>query len=208
MTEPTVPQESAIVEVNETTEIVEVPQETTDLVKQEMPANTPEEIIKETAALFEALQKRAQSEMQAATDLSQEAYMNSVRLAREAIEQNQAVAKEQLDKAFQLVQAQTEKTWLLIDAMKTRAQSEIQSAGDVTRDNYLKAVRQAREAIEQDRAIEKERIEQAVQEIQKQAEKNWQTIASEIESIGIRLADAAKNAWNALMAHWPKSDPK
>ena len=208
MTEPNVPQESAIVEVKETTEIVEVPQETTDLVKQEMPANTPEEIIKETAALFEALQKRAKVEMQAATELTKETYMNSVRLAREAIEQNQAVAKEQLDKAFQLVQAQTEKTWLLIDAMKTRAQSEIQSAGDVTRDNYLKAVRQAREAIEQDRAIEKERIEQAVQDIQQQAEKNWQIIVSEMESSGVRLADAAKNAWNALMAYWLKSDRK
>lgn len=208
MTEPNVPEESAIVEVKETTEIVEVPQETTDLVKQEMPANTPEEIIKETAALFEALKKRAELEMQAATELTKEAYMNSVRLAREAIEENQAVAKEQLDQAFQLVQAQTEKTWLLVDAMKTRAQSEIQSAGDVTRDNYLKAVRQAREAIEQDRAIEKDRIEQAVQEIQKQAEKNWHTIVSEIESIGVKLADAAKNAWNALIDRWPNSDRK
>ncbi len=207
MTEPTVPKESAIVEVTETTEIVEVSQQTTDLVKKEMPDAT-EEVKKETAALIEAIQKRAKLEVQAAGDLTREAYMNAVRQAQEAIEQNQAIAKERIDQAVGLIGQEAEKNWLVIDAIKTRAQAEIQSAGEVTRDNYLKAVRQAREAVEQNRVVERERIEAAVHEIHKQAEKNWLTIASEIESIGVRLADAAKTAWNALMASLSKSDRK
>ncbi|MCL1463060.1 hypothetical protein [Argonema galeatum] len=207
MTEPTVPKESTIVEVTETTEIVEVSQQTTDLVKKEMPDAT-EEVKKETAALVEAIQKRAQLEMQAAGDLTREAYLKSVRQAQEAIEQNQAIAKERIDQAVGLIQQEAEKNWLLVDAIKTRAQAEIQSAGDVTRENYLKAVRQAREAVEQNKFVERERIEAAVHEIHKQAEKNWLTIASEIESIGVRLADAAKTAWIALMASLSKSDRK
>ncbi|MCL1473380.1 hypothetical protein [Argonema antarcticum] len=205
MTEPTVPKDSAIVDVTETTEIVEVSQEITDLVKKEMPDAT-EEVKKETAALIEAIQKRAKLEMQAAGDLTREAYLKSVRQAQEAIEQNQAIAKERIDQAVGLIQQEAEKNWLVIDAIKTRAQAEIQSAGDVTRENYLKAVRQARETVEQNKFIERERIEGAVHEIHKQAEKNWLTIASEIESIGVRLADAAKTAWNALMASLSKSD--
>ena len=208
MTESNVNQESAIVEVTpETTEIVEVRPETTDLVKKEMP-NATEEAIKETAALFEAIKKRAQSEVQAAGDLTREAYLKAVNQAQEKIEQNKAIAQERIDQAVKLLKQEADKNWLLVDAIKTRAQAEIQSAGEVTRENYLKAVRQAREAIEQNQLIEKDRIEQAVQDVQKQAEKNWQVIFSEIESIGVRLADAAKNAWNALMAHWPKSDSK
>lgn len=207
MTEPTIPKESAIVEYTEATEIVEVSPQTTDLVKTEMPDAT-EEVRQETGALFEAIKKRAELEMQAAGDLSREAYMNSVRLAREAIEQNQAVAKEKVDQAVKLVQQEAEKNWLLIDAMKTRAQAEIQSAGDVTRENYLKAVRQAREAIEQNQSIDPDRIKAAFEDVQKQAEKNWQVIASEIESFGVRLADAAKNAWNALMVAMSKFDRK
>ncbi|HEY9853204.1 MAG TPA: hypothetical protein V6D28_27275 [Leptolyngbyaceae cyanobacterium] len=211
--ENSVPKESAIVEVNETTEIVKVDesteiveasQQTTEIVTKEMPANTPEQVIKETAALFEAIKKRAEAEFQSASELTREAYMNAINKAREAIEQNQASAKERVDQASEIIKKEAEKNWLLVDAIKTRAQSEIQSAGNVTLENYLKSVRQAREAIEQNKSIEKERIEQAVQDVQKQAEKNWQVVASEIESFGVRLADAAKNAWNSLMAYFSK----
>lgn len=202
--ENSVPKESAIVEVNETTEIVEASEQTTAIVTKEMPANTPDEVIKETAALFEAIKKRAEAEFQSATELTREAYMNALNKARDVIEQNQVSAKERIDQASQIINKEAEKNWLLVDAIKTRAQSEIQSAGNVTLENYLKSVRQAREAIEQNQLIEKERIEQAVQDVQKQAEKNWQVVASEIESFGVRLADAAKNAWNSLMAHFSK----
>lgn len=90
-------------------------------------------------------------------------------------------------------------TQALIDAIKKRAQSEIQSAGDLTRDAYLNAVRQAREAIENDKLIDRDRIEHSFQQIQHEAEKNWNSVVQEMESFGTRLSEAAKTAWEKLL---------
>jgi aspartokinase len=96
-----------------------------------------------------------------------------------------------------------QETKALIEAIKKRAQSEIQTAQDLTREGYLTAVRQAREAIEQTQLIDPDRIEQSVQLIQQEAQKNWQSITDEIYSLGDRLSEAAKAAWNVLTQ--PKS---
>jgi hypothetical protein len=48
--------------------------------------------------------------------------------------------------------------------------------------------------------IERSRVEQAVDHIHTEAEKNWHLIVKQIESIGTRLTDAAKSAWNSLTA--------
>jgi hypothetical protein len=95
-----------------------------------------------------------------------------------------------------------QETFALIDAIKKRAQAEVQAAGDLTRETYLNAVRSAREAIEQNKLIESDHIEQSIQHIQQEAEKNWQSVVGEIESFGVRLAEAAKAAWEKL------SEPK
>ena len=92
-------------------------------------------------------------------------------------------------------------TKALIEAIKRRAQSEIQSAGSLSREAYLKAVRQARETVEQNQLIDRERIEKSVQIIQKQAEKSWSVILEEIESLGSRLTEIAKSAWEAITKH-------
>ncbi len=95
-------------------------------------------------------------------------------------------------------------TKALVDAIKKRAQTEAQSAGDFTRETYLNAVRQAREAIEQHKLFEPEKIEESIQLIQQEAEKNWQSVANEVTALGDRLSEAAKAAWTVLTA--PKSD--
>jgi hypothetical protein len=50
-------------------------------------------------------------------------------------------------------------TMALIEAIKRRAQSEAKGAGELTRDTYLNAVKQAREAIEQNQLFDTNRIE-------------------------------------------------
>jgi hypothetical protein len=94
-----------------------------------------------------------------------------------------------------LIKSETE---ALIDAIKRRAEAEIKAAGDLSRETYLNAVRQAREALEQNQLIERDRIEQSVQQIQQEAEKNLRSVVSEVESFGTRLSDAAKAAWTTL----------
>lgn len=96
-------------------------------------------------------------------------------------------------------------TKALIDALKKRAQIEAQSAGTLTREAYLNAVRKARETLEQNQLIERERIEYSFELIQKEAEKNWQSIVKEVAEIGDRLADAGKAAWDTLTAPRPRS---
>lgn len=94
-------------------------------------------------------------------------------------------------------------TKALIDAIKKRAQSEAQTAGDLTREAYLNAVRQARENIEQNKLVDPERIAYSIKLIQYEAEKNWESIVKEVATLGDRLADAAKAAWDAFTAPRP-----
>jgi hypothetical protein len=91
-------------------------------------------------------------------------------------------------------------TMALIEAIKRRAQLSVQEARDVTLDSYLKAVQQAREAVEQNKPlIDPVQVEKSVELVQRQAEMNWSVIVSEIESLGVQLVDAARDAWNMLM---------
>lgn len=93
-----------------------------------------------------------------------------------------------------------DETKALIDALKKRAQAEAQSAGTLTREAYLSAVRRARETIESNQLIERDRIEYSLYLIQKEAERNWQSVLKEVADLGDRLADAAKAAWEAFTA--------
>lgn len=94
-------------------------------------------------------------------------------------------------------------TKALIDALKKRAQVEAKTAGELTRDAYLNAVRQARENIEQNKLVDPERIAYSMKLIQYEAEKNWESIVKEVATLGDRLADAAKAAWDAFTAPRP-----
>lgn len=101
-----------------------------------------------------------------------------------------------------------QETMALIEAIKRRAQSEAKGAGELTRDTYLTAVKQIREAVEQDQVFNKDRIEYSFKLLQMDAEKNWESIVKEVSTLGDRLADAAKAAWDALTAPRSDSDSK
>ena len=110
-------------------------------------------------------------------------------------ETNALVEKEMIGQDESIKEA----TKALVEAIKKRAQSEIKNAQTITRDAYLKAVNNAREAIEENQLIERERIEHSVKIIQKEAQENWHKIAQEITDLGQRLQEAAQGAWDVLM---------
>lgn len=193
-TEQTIPPESAIVEVTP---------ETTELVKPETP-DTSDDVIKETVALFEAIKKRAEQEWQTASELIREGYLNAVSGAQNVLEQNQTEAKERIEQTTQLVQKEADKNWQTFEAIRTKAIEMTKDFGQLSRDKYLEAVRKTRESVEQNKLIEKEKVEQTVQDLQQQTDKNWQGFVSEIESLGTQLTNAAKKAWNDLIASVPK----
>ena len=90
-------------------------------------------------------------------------------------------------------------TKALVEAIRTRAQSEIENAQNITQDAYLNAIRSAKEAVEQNQLFDPKRIEHSVNMIQRDAEKNWQNTVDEITSFGDRLQEAAQAAWDILM---------
>lgn len=193
-TEEQIPPESAIVEVNP---------ETTDLAKLETP-DANDDVIKETTALFEAIKKRAEQEWQTASELIREGYLNAISQAQNVLEQNQTEAKERIEQTSQLVQKEADKNWQTFEALRTKAMEMTKEWSELSREKYLEAVRKARESVEENKLIEKEQVEQTVQDLQQQTDKNWQSFVSEIESLGTQLTDAAKKAWNDLMASVPK----
>jgi hypothetical protein len=93
-----------------------------------------------------------------------------------------------------------QETKALIEAIKNRAQAEATSAGTLTRDTYLNAVRQAREAIEGEKLIERDRLENAWKTIQEEAEKNWDSVFKDFTTLGDRFQNAAKAAWETFHA--------
>ena len=109
-------------------------------------------------------------------------------------ETNALVEKEMVGQDERIKEA----TKALVEAIKKRAQSEIENAQTITRDAYLKAVNNAREAIEQNQLIEPEQVEHSVQIMQKEAQENWHKIAQEITDLGQRVREAAQGAWDVL----------
>ncbi len=96
-------------------------------------------------------------------------------------------------------------TKALIEALRRRAQAEAESAGTLTRETFLDAVRRAREAIEGEKLIERDRIENAFTILQQDAEKNWHEFWKQFAELGDRFQDATKAAWDAFNAPRPRS---
>ena len=98
-------------------------------------------------------------------------------------------------------------TMALVEALRREAQSEVQKAGEYSREKYLEAVRTARAELERMNLFDPERIEQSIQMMQNEAERDWDKLITEVANFGDRLADAAKAAWEALTAPRP-NDPR
>jgi hypothetical protein len=94
-------------------------------------------------------------------------------------------------------------TQALVQALQHRIQAEFEAAGNMTREAYLNALRQARQAIEREPFISPDRfsfeqMEQSMHSMQKQAEHNFLVVSGELESISVRLADAARTIWKEI----------
>ncbi|MEH2335836.1 hypothetical protein [Nostoc sp.] len=93
-------------------------------------------------------------------------------------------------------------TKALIEALERRSQAE--SAGTLTRETYLKAVRQARELIEDRKLIERDRLEDSWAIIQDEAERNWHLMMKDLVDFSFRLQKAATAAWETFNNPYPR----
>ena len=92
-----------------------------------------------------------------------------------------------------------QETKALIEAIRRRAETETQTAGEFTRDTYLRLVRQARESIEQNQLFNPEEIERSAERLREETEKNWNALVHEVTEFSDRLSEAAKAAWEKLV---------
>ena len=118
--------------------------------------------------------------------------------------ETKALVEKEMPEASQLVKNET---MALIEAIKTKAQSETQKAGEFTREKYLEAVRAVRTDIEK-LEFKPEKIEESFKLIQEEAEKNWDSLAKQVTDLGDRLTEAAQAAWEKLSAPRSKDDSK
>jgi prophage DNA circulation protein len=112
---------------------------------------------------------------------------------------NEMVDQEMINETDELKR----ETKALIEALKRRAKAEAESAGTLTRETYLNAVRRAKETIEGEKIIERDRIEDSFNSIQQEAEKNWHQLIKQFTELGLRFQDAAKAAWDTFHAPRP-----
>jgi glycosyltransferase A (GT-A) superfamily protein (DUF2064 family) len=98
------------------------------------------------------------------------------------------------------IDAVKQETTALLEAIKKRAQAEAETAGTITRETYLNAVRQVREAIERDKLIERDSLEYSWAKIQEELEQNWYLLSKDVIDLGDRIQNAAKAAWEAFNA--------
>ncbi len=82
-------------------------------------------------------------------------------------------------------------TLALFSALNKRVLSELQATGNLTRDTYIKAVRRARQTIEQTVLIDPE-------EIEKETEKNWQSFVQGTSNLSGRVGSAAAKKTSEL----------
>ncbi|MEH2140782.1 hypothetical protein [Nostoc sp.] len=93
-------------------------------------------------------------------------------------------------------------TKALIEALERRSQAE--SAGTLTRETYLKAVRQARELIEGRKLIERDRLQDSWAIIQDEAERNWHLMMKDLVDFSFRVQKAATAAWETFNNPYPR----
>lgn len=119
---------------NKETTIVPVSPETDAIVEQEM-TGQDEQIKAETKALVEAIRRRAQSEVENAQTISQDAYLNAVRNARETLEQNELLNPKRIEHSVEMIQRDVEQNWQkTVDEIATlgdRLQEAAQAAWDI-----------------------------------------------------------------------------
>lgn len=89
-------------------------------------------------------------------------------------------------------------TKALLEAIQTKAFNEAQKAGEFAKKNYLEAVSNAREQVENLNLFDPERIESAIQQLQADVEKDWDNVVKQANDFGDRLSEAAKTAWEIL----------
>ena len=89
----------------------------------------------------------------------------------------------------------------LVELIKKRAESELESAGEMTREAYIKAIDEAKLTLKktEDFFAEQEKtLAQKVKELSNEANRNWESFVMDLKKMNNRVDKAIEAAWKTL----------
>ncbi len=89
----------------------------------------------------------------------------------------------------------------LVELIKKQAESELEAAQDLTREAYIKAIANAKATLKQTEtffAEQEQTLQQKIQELNTQADREWESFVGDVKNMGDRLDKAINAAWKSL----------
>ena len=89
----------------------------------------------------------------------------------------------------------------LVELIKKQAESELEAAESMTRETYVKAIANAKATLKQTEtffAEQEQTLQQKIQELNTQADREWESFVGEVKNMGNRIDKAINVAWKAL----------
>ena len=89
----------------------------------------------------------------------------------------------------------------LIELIKKRAESELDQIGELSREEYIRVINQAKETLKKTEDFfgeQQQSLEAKLQELGDEANKNWESFLKDVEKMGNRIDKAVNAAWKAL----------
>ena len=89
----------------------------------------------------------------------------------------------------------------LVELIKKQAESELEAAEATTREAYINAIANAKTTLKQTEtffAEQEQTLQQKIQELNTQAEREWDSFVGDVKNMGNRIDNAINAAWKAL----------
>ena len=89
----------------------------------------------------------------------------------------------------------------LVELIKKQAESELEAAESMTREAYVKAIANAKATLKKTEtffAEQEQTLQQKIQELNTQADREWESFVADVKNMGDRVERAVNAAWKAL----------
>lgn len=89
----------------------------------------------------------------------------------------------------------------LVELIKKQAESELEAAESITREAYVNAIANAKATLKKTEtffAEQEQTLQQKIQELNTQADREWDSFVADVKNMGNRIDKAINAAWKAL----------
>ena len=89
----------------------------------------------------------------------------------------------------------------LVELIKKQAESELEAAESITRETYVNAIANAKATLKKTEtffAEQEQTLQQKIQELNTQADREWESFVGDVKNMGDRIERAINAAWKAL----------